>query len=1012
MYYRRTHGGATPPPGVDTSDHSGETTDFVPAPTRLMEANPVQASLFNGVDPANLGKGDWIWQMPQTQTHLGVSTVQAVIDYEVGKGMKWITVKCGDGANIWTQFTADLVTRAHNAGLKIFGWGYVYGSNPTGEANVAINAMNLGADGFIIDAESEYEVLANNSAIAAQYCQAIRAAYPDHFLAHAPFPYIQSHSGFPYVTFGTYCDAVMPQDYWGAIGISPSTMVTNMDAKWKTWQNGLTGTNLNAIKPIVPLAQSYAPVTGAEITTFVTGIVNDPIPATVGGYKGISFWDAQARTADMDAAVAAANIGTSNNPPVIGAQPLPLTRLLDVGSSVSFAVSVYGDSPLAYQWRKGGVNIAGATASTYSLTNVQTNQAGLYSIVVTNAFGAATSSVVTLTFYPLLTTVFSDNFDTNSSANWNLFAGSTTNISDYTATWAFDYTAATYTFNGASQFIPPAPSSTNSTKLGLKLTVNKNDANAFESGVSLYPKNQMFSGTYVLRFDMWMNYAGGAGGAGAGGSTEFATFGINHTGTQINWGAGTAGSSDGLWFTTTGEAGAARDYRAYVGNASGNPTLLTFAASGLAINGAVTDDAGDSFFQSLFPSPTYETSGAPGKHWVQGEISQMNGVLTWRLNGTVVAQRNNTSTYTSGNIMLGYMDIFSSIASPPADDYVIFDNVRVLVPAVAPSIATQPASLSVTQGSNATFNVTATGSAPLSYQWKFNGVNIGGATTSSYTRVSAQPVVAGDYSVVVTNVAGTVTSSHAVLTVNVPPTISPQPADATVTLGNDATFSAAASGTTPLNYQWKFNGVNIDGATTSSYTRIAAQANDAGSYSVAVTNVAGFAMSSNAVLTVNVQAAITGQPSSQTLPAGSNATFTVTATGTAPLGYQWFFNGVSIGAATSSAYTRLNVQTNDAGNYSVVVSNVAGTATSSNALLTVDLPVVPAQLQVAGFLPDGRVQLLISGQVGSNYAVDGSVDLSSWAQLTTFASTNGTWLFVDDDSTNHPLRFYRARLLP
>ena len=289
LYYRRTHDGAWPTAGVDPSDHSGETTNVISADSvQLPKGAQPMGLLDNGVDPANLGKGDSIWEMPQTETHLGVSTVQAVIDYEKGLGVQWITVKCGDGTGIWTQFSTDLITRAHAAGLKIFGWAYAYGSSPSGEATVALNALNLGADGFIIDAEAEYETLANNSAAAAQYCQAIRAMYPTRFMAHAPFPYISLHSGFPYVTFGVYCDAVMPQDYWGAIGISPSQMITDMDSQWRTWQNGLTGTNRNAIKPIVPLAQSYAPVTGAEITTFVNGIKSDASPATTGGYKGIA----------------------------------------------------------------------------------------------------------------------------------------------------------------------------------------------------------------------------------------------------------------------------------------------------------------------------------------------------------------------------------------------------------------------------------------------------------------------------------------------------------------------------------------------------------------------------------------------------------------------------------------------------------------------------------------------------------------------------------------------------
>ena len=83
LYYRRTHDGALPPPGVNTSDHSSETTDVIPATAKNV-APPVMSPqlLDNGVDPANLGKGDWLWQMPSCETALGVSTVQGVIDYE------------------------------------------------------------------------------------------------------------------------------------------------------------------------------------------------------------------------------------------------------------------------------------------------------------------------------------------------------------------------------------------------------------------------------------------------------------------------------------------------------------------------------------------------------------------------------------------------------------------------------------------------------------------------------------------------------------------------------------------------------------------------------------------------------------------------------------------------------------------------------------------------------------------------------------------------------------------
>ena len=452
----------------------------------------------------------------------------------------------------------------------------------------------------------------------------------------------------------------------------------------------------------------------------------------------------------------------TNGPPAFTLQPL--NRSVNQGTNVTFTASGTSTAPFTYQWRKNGLNIAGATASAYSLLNVQTNADAGYSVTLTSSNGVATSSVAVLYVNPavLWQVAFSDDFDTDSSSRWNLFQGSADNISDYTANWAFDYSTATYVSGGVTNLIPAAPNSTNGVRRGLKLTVNKNDADAAASGVSLYPKALSFSGNYALRFDMWINYNGGAGGGT--GSTEYATFGLNHAGTRVNWGAGTNSASDGLWFACTGEGGATADYTAYVGNPSGSPTQLSYPANGLPANGAASADAGDPFYQGLFPSPAYETAGSPGKHWVQGEVSQINNVLTWRLNGVVVAQRTNSTSFTSGDIMIGYMDIFPSIASPPQDNFVIFDNVQVLTPVVAPAIVLQPAAVTANLGAHATFIVGCRGS-PLAYQWRFNGVNIAGATTSSYTKSNLLAASAGNYSVVITNLAGIATSINAPLTV-------------------------------------------------------------------------------------------------------------------------------------------------------------------------------------------------------------------------------------------------------
>lgn len=451
----------------------------------------------------------------------------------------------------------------------------------------------------------------------------------------------------------------------------------------------------------------------------------------------------------------------NNHPPLLVTQPASLT--VTQGMAATFAPTVTGSS-LQYQWRFNGVNLPGATSSNLTLVNVQPVNAGVYSLVVSNASATVTSAVASLSVVvpQVMQTVFFEPFDSVAAAgNWDLFAGAANGIADYSVDWAFDYSTYFSTFNGTT--IPPAPGTTNATTRGLRLTVNNNDAIGATAGVSLYPKNQSFSGSYSLKFDLWINYPGGAGGAS--GSTEHFTCGLNHTGTQVNW-AG-ASPSDGIFFAMDGEGGTTTDYRAYVGDASGSPALLPFASSGFGASGASSADSSDAAWQSLFPSPAYESPGAPGKRWVQVELSQdTNNVVTWRMNGQVIAQRVNTSAFTSGNVMIGFMDLFSSIASPAEDAFVLFDNVRVEVPAsvTPPAITAQPDNVAVYPGSMAVFSVAATGSGPLTYQWQFNGANIPGATSNQYTRLNVQPEDVGNYSVLVANAAGTVSSSIALLT--------------------------------------------------------------------------------------------------------------------------------------------------------------------------------------------------------------------------------------------------------
>lgn len=266
----------------------------------------------------------------------------------------------------------------------------------------------------------------------------------------------------------------------------------------------------------------------------------------------------------------------------------------------------------------------------------------------------------------------------------------------------------------------------------------------------------------------------------------------------------------------------------------------------------------------------------------------------------------------------------------------------------APQIMTQPANASVTAGQTAAFMVVATGTAPLAYQWRKNQTNISGATSASYTTPAT---TAGDngatFDVVVSNgISPNATSSVATLTVNtapVAPAITTQPQSATVTVGQTATFTVVASGTAPLGYQWQKNQTNISGATSASYTTPATTSADNGStFRVIVSNsVSPSATSASATLTVSsaaVAPTIATQPASATVTVGQTATFTVVATGTAPLSYQWQKNQTNISGATSANYTTPATTSSDNGStFDVIVSNgVSPSATSNNATLTVN----------------------------------------------------------------------------
>jgi hypothetical protein len=524
----------------------------------------------------------------------------------------------------------------------------------------------------------------------------------------------------------------------------------------------------------------------------------------------------------------------------------PLSQTVNRYSDVTFTVAATGQPPLFFQWRYNGTNILNETNNTLTLLNVQTNQGGPYSVVVSNSINSTLSATATLTVViPTVTeTFFLDNFDTNSAALWTVSSSSAD-------------TRVTFNYNYATNGILSAPHSTGGTTRGIKFEANMTLSN--RAAICVSPTGKNFTGDYDLRFDMWIN-ANGPFPAGGRGSTQHATAGVGTTGNKVQW--ATNGSiADGTWFAVDGEVQAGNgiigDFMAFVGPTQQTTNSGVYAAGtdGNARQGSHPYYAAPFPQGQTAPASQNQTgqmaAGAVGFKWRDVVIRKTGTKVEWFIDGTKIAGITN-GIFNGGNIFVGYWDGFISISDNLQLSFGLLDNVRVerMTEAVFPAIVAQPQNKTAIEGTNVTFTVSATGTTNLFYQWKFDGINISNATASSFTITNVQTLNEGEYSVVVSNIAGKVTSSNALLTVLVPPSILTQPIAQEVSVGGNVNFNVEASGSEPLVYQWLFNGSPIAGATENNLSFTNAQGTNAGNYSVAITNAAGSITSDLAALSV------------------------------------------------------------------------------------------------------------------------------------------------------------------
>lgn len=583
----------------------------------------------------------------------------------------------------------------------------------------------------------------------------------------------------------------------------------------------------------------------------------------------------------------------------------PSSQTVCAGANVTFTVAATGTG-LGFQWRRGGVDLPGATGASLTLNNVTASDAGNYDVVVSASCGNLTSNIATLTVnattaitaQPVSTTVCPGSSATftvtaagtgltyqwrRGGVNITGATSATLNINNATAADAGNYDVVV---NGACGSVTSVIAT-----LGVNSSITINTQPQSQSVCA--GSNVTFS---VLAGGTGLTYQWRKGGVVIAGATA-ATFTIN------NVAAADAGSYDVVVTSACGTA--------------------TSSAAVLTLNVATAITAQ--------PQPQTVCAGTNASFSVTATGSGLT--YQWRRNGVNIASAttatlnlSNASAADAGNydvVVTGTCGIVTSVQAPLAIN-------------AATAITTQPPPQTVCAGAPVNFSVTAVGSGTISYQWRRNGTAIAGATAASFAIANATAADAGNYDVVVTATCGTVSSSVAALTVNATTAITTQPASQSACTGSTITLTVTASGSA-LTYQWRRNGVNISGATNASLVLNNVTAADAGNYDVVVSGACGNATSALATLTLNQSTSITTQPVNATTCAGSNVTFSVAASGTS-LTYQWRRNGANIPGATASSFTLAGAAVSDAGTYDVVVTGSCNAVTSSVAMLTVNAP--------------------------------------------------------------------------
>jgi uncharacterized repeat protein (TIGR03803 family) len=751
-------------------------------------------------------------------------------------------------------------------------------------------------------------------------------------------------------------------------------------------------------------------------------------------------------------------LALSYNPPAITDQPM--NRIVIQGSNAVFTVEAMGAEPLEYQWQFNGTNldddegedvhISGATTDTLNISEVEANDAGSYSVVVSNYEGSATSAVVTLTVAGMQSMIpqseysaLVDLFSATEGADWKDNSGW---LDPSSAEW-YGVEVTNLQFDAYDNLLP---NSGNVCEIGLEanglagsIPSSLNNFAWLEtldlSGNQLQGGIPVFALTFLNRLqtiDLSSNQLSGIIPTGFGnlslnlktldlsannlsggipldlhGMVQLETLDLSQNNLSSTINLGIMSQLTTLDLSENALGGSLTNIGLF-------PLLQTMELWGNHISGTIPINSG--FFLGLSENTLQQLDMSdndldgtipdfgPFSHLVGLDLSgnQLTGSIPVDFNNLNLLQ----SLDLSGNNLTNAIPNLGSLAQLQELD--LSDNN--LIGGIPVSLAIlhqlQTVDLSKNHLTNTIVDLSQV-STLTNLQIQYNDLDF---ITNSEPLGVENNVAVLDMLNYGKNVKW--------LPQNLP-SITSNPKGESVLTNSPNQFSVTLEGAPPMYYQWQFGGTNlsdnsrISGSQANTLSINPVQSADQGTYQVIITNIYGSATSTPAMLTVTtvgVAPQITSQPSNQSIAVGQNAAFSVSAIGSTPLFYQWLLNGTNLLGANAATVVITGVSSSNAGSYTVIVTNSFGAMTNlAGTLIVASVPLSFAMNGAGIQYNKGLVTLQINGLTGVVTAeVETSSNLFNWIPIYTNTTSFGTIQFIDTSATNASMRFYRVVVLP